>query len=732
MKTLLALCSWLLPFFLFAQNTSLADLEEYALKNGFSTALRPELKHALKSLIREDLDLVRYHMEDSIAKTVGLSDVTALELASIQYYDLINDSDGSRTKDGVHRIVDQTYSKHWKALVSDENQLRFYLKKANVYADLTHGIITYGDDYLVKFGSLDGSMKSRMEDLLSQESDPDIRASLNLLLNKPKTTQEEERRKFRKMLKDPIAYYNYRCKGFAMDLILEEEIRELEKSIQRTKDPEQLGHYCQFLILNSHEKLTPLLIRLLEDNRLANEVELRVFETIFGRNTPPQEPPPQTVAFYAVKGLIHIYFPETHLHFNDELQSNLKELDPKFWQQLWQSDEENYSAWTKKFYQENLSIIKTEKDFWPWRIYMVLRSKHFATSDMPAVKSALMEINNNQLVNFCLDNISIEIGDLSWLKKVELYQHNLLSLGSRTTWQDLTPMLQYQWEAYESLKEKDQPNHLYRLAKVSTILNWFYSSGQDFPKFRNFISKELDKHARQKDMSGWDIYDFQAYSALYENIKSPYKTQLSAALKLENPNACRVVLKHLFSWSKYEDLPTILNHYDDFKARGEYVFNDLEEFFAFRVGLPIHILAIPDRVDFPITGLSSNRKDSLLNQIDRWSEKELYWHYSKLVHPDLFHPSGEMDYQRARNILTFSISRGIINSYRIHGTAYLFPVIRLLEMEFREEADFLEKDACNFDLQTAYSWARFLEKKGFASPLDAPSFDSQLTGAGVR
>jgi|GEM_PF-2475537 len=199
-----------LPMFPERRLPQQAALTEFCRKNGYAYRARPEFLALIDSL-DEDLPLVRqYRLESRIIAAMNFDDATALEYeCSLGEYDTYS----------TGRILDEFYGKHFTAMVDDPRLLRLYLKKAQLYDRF--GIIGSCGNYLWKFYGCSEEVKAKLRALAANESDTDVLASVNVILenktgfkkqnqSKPKDRSPDEKAIVQKVaeaaaLKEPYA-----------------------------------------------------------------------------------------------------------------------------------------------------------------------------------------------------------------------------------------------------------------------------------------------------------------------------------------------------------------------------------------------------------------------------------------------------------------------------------------------------------------------------------------------
>jgi hypothetical protein len=120
---------------------------------------------------------LRYVTENQLIKSLTLEQITPFE-----YWGLLNQSQPN-VSFSLSRILDYWYSNHWKEIVLNETQLRLFLKKTYLLAQINSSGTAMA--YAKKLDLGDLEQKKRLEAILLKENDSDI---LELIKNLLKPT----------------------------------------------------------------------------------------------------------------------------------------------------------------------------------------------------------------------------------------------------------------------------------------------------------------------------------------------------------------------------------------------------------------------------------------------------------------------------------------------------------------------------------------------------------------
>lgn len=165
-----------LPIFTYRFLPVIANLTSYFRKNGIAYKPSGELKKTLESLADENSFKKRYELENYLIDNISVNNIHTVE-----YFGLINESNFSCTF-SIGRILDKWYSKNWKLIASNRQQLEVYLKKAAKFDNL--GIIGTCNKYLRKFENAQTPVLDSIKAILASVNDEDIQKAGDQVLKK--------------------------------------------------------------------------------------------------------------------------------------------------------------------------------------------------------------------------------------------------------------------------------------------------------------------------------------------------------------------------------------------------------------------------------------------------------------------------------------------------------------------------------------------------------------------
>jgi hypothetical protein len=163
-----------LPTFPYRFLKQLTIFTQYCRDQGIDYKVKGWLKDSLEKM-EEELEYPdRYRLENDLIDKLTLREVTMVE-----YFGLIYEEEWNLTY-SLGRIIDKFYSRRMDEIITDEQQLKLFLKKAELFDRL--GIIGTCNKYLRKFQNCSQENFSRIRQILKTTNDPEIRLGAEKML----------------------------------------------------------------------------------------------------------------------------------------------------------------------------------------------------------------------------------------------------------------------------------------------------------------------------------------------------------------------------------------------------------------------------------------------------------------------------------------------------------------------------------------------------------------------
>jgi hypothetical protein len=259
----------------------------------------------LKKLKEVKDEKERYQIENRLIESLTVDEVTAVE-----YWGLINENNKDASF-SVGRILDWYYSENWDKITTSEKELRLYLKKAKLFADI--GVIGVCNHYMNKFGLTYAQLEVRLKNLLRVETDMDIIESINFLLYQK---QEDNHALLIEFIREPLS-------------VNKSEIANLPEPTE-----EENAYLFSYILKEDKTKTRRILMDYIE-----NHVSLSIVPHFM---------------LLLEKGIEE----KRVVSMLNKLYNHRFEDKEKAWLAMWKKDERGYKKWEKKFFYEKIKNIE--------------------------------------------------------------------------------------------------------------------------------------------------------------------------------------------------------------------------------------------------------------------------------------------------------------------------------------------------------------------------------------
>jgi len=251
-----------LPTFTYRFLPIMAELASYFRSNKISYNPTAEIKTILESLLKENEFKTRYELENLLINKASIGDISAIE-----YFGLINEKDFQCTY-SIGRVLDKWYSKNWNAVITNNENLEIYLKKASAFDNL--GIIGICNKYLRKFENTSSSVLDKVKAILDSTTDAEIITAAKKILEINKLPE--------KKILPPIKEWSGEKKYYTNRPELE-ALKIINSRIPNDDKEDQIEKLTGKV---SFEQIGGLLKQLLKDTSLDSYSKYNFLESDFG------------------------------------------------------------------------------------------------------------------------------------------------------------------------------------------------------------------------------------------------------------------------------------------------------------------------------------------------------------------------------------------------------------------------------------------------------------------
>ncbi len=667
-----------LPSFQYNFLESISRLTDFCKKNDIKFEPEGQLLVKLNALKVESNAKKRFEKENEILTSLKNDDITALE-----YWACLQEPN-KEFNFSMGRIIDKYYSKNWSNILSDEKQLRTYLKKSYLFENI--GIIGTCNAYLRKFDIENAATNQLLGTMLQVESDQEIANQISQLVDSKADIHELNLSSF---IENPANFGSRDIK-----LLSEPNYEEgilLAKMISTTEDMEALKKVFFYLRFNSNPSMVPELIKHIDDERVLGM----------------RKGNPITVGTNLVPIFENIY------NYKYEIPTD-GVYNREAWKNLWMEDSLNYKSWGISFLEKELKILEAKDTISISEVNDITSSQFYD----PIFKNRCLELLGHVHPEKDIRKFEIEPAlnvetDLNYFRGFRFHYKVLDDITQLFDVIDPEPMLKFvidQSQDYSVENLGRLYNKLFQFAWFQHFLN-AANSNSDIAKR---LSRTLTEYLDQSDfISEFEEQNTFLHIAQLDNIGKPLIERLTSSVLNELDAGSKFKIQQdLISGIEFKDLATIINYQDQLSApQGE----DPLAFLRKDFGLPIFEIKDPKK---------------FVKNHEAMSEKEFYLHYLEEFGVSI-EEKGKLEMDKIYEILEFEIVSPFVGDGGVKRDNFVYGVIKVLELTYNTTLDFHEKLNENQSFYTfnatkrAIAWMDYLKQEGLVKvdQSRAPSFN---------
>lgn len=655
-----------LPSFKHGFLEQLVQLTDFSRRIGAHYRPPHRLNQLLHQLSKSTDPKERYLIENQIIDRLAPDEVTALE-----FWGCIHEGDPENAF-SVGRILDWFYSKNWDRIIENDEELRFYLKKAYLFKNI--GVEGICKVYLNKFDQTPDSFKERLEEILKTESDQDIIFQIKELLARIRGGHSGTLTDF---LQSPDWF-----SPLEISRLPEPDEAFYQKIIAKIEGSTSKYHqkaWLQYLQKNPSLHLSPHLFKWLERG-ISTPTLVKVLEKTF--------------------------------------DYKLKE-GANAWKTLWQTDSAQYQAWPKRFFEERLANLAKDQKQNIKEINAVVQSDFYKPEYKTLCLNALLKVKPvRNIPRLRMENMLSVEEDLNKFDEIDFgykYLDDLPKLFDLTN--DAPTMI-----AWLSQKAKD-----FDLTEKGSFYNnlfqknWFFeyvNDGQIVDSLAQEAKNALLAYLHESEF----ISEFEEQAttrniALLDNLGKSLEEKIESTLGLDvDENSKASIEKAILSRIDYKDIPTVTKYFNELSILKQYNFLNHD------FGLPIFNLA------------DNTVQVTLLDNFKNMEPVELYTYYLEAFKVDFRTEEGDLDFNKIYQILQYDIVMPFVGSGGKKRDLYTYGIIKLLELHFQTRLGFHEKLNENQTFYTytaskrAHAWMNYLVENDHVNLHDnlTPSFNAMV------
>ncbi len=673
-----------LPPFKYQYLEQLVLLTSFCKTNGIDYYGDDQLQQFLHELSQTTDHSKRYLLENKLIESLTADKITAIEYWACLHTRNKNNSFSAG------RVLDHFYSKNWMNILSDEEQLRLYLKKSLLFENI--GVFGICNSYLNKFNVENQDLQNRFQDLLKTEVDPDIVSQITRLTGKQTT---ENGLSLQSFLENP-AGFNRRDIKILPPPENERQYELVIQGILKEKSNEAIKNLFAYLRVHPHLDAVPYLFELIDDKRLLIQREdLRL-----------------TIADYSIPVLEQIY--EHSFPSMDEKHP----FNTEKWRTLWKNDGRNYKDWVKFFFEKKLIALEKSPALVIDDINKITASPNFLPAYKDVVLKALKKVEPQKNIRRLSMNPKLSVkNDLSYFEDFDFSYKELDDIPKLFSIDDPEKMLDYLDRKSTGFDLTDRGSFYNNLFRSRWLMNYVNSgkiSAQHIEKIKNILNTYLNE---SDFLSEFEEQATNLHIALLDNINRTLEERLIASSQLDLDEGSKLKIQEsIISTISYKEIATIVSHFDELiEQKGKSKIAFLQTDF----GLPIFELD------------DDKAYEKFLNNHKKMSEVNFYTHYLKEFGVDFQDKRGQLDFYKIYSILKYDIVSPFSGEGGRKRDYFVYGIIKLLELHFNDRLGFHEKmnESQTFfsysSSKRAHAWMEYLEKNNIVNiqKIGTPSFN---------
>lgn len=655
-----------LPSFQYQFLEQLTLLTDYCRRNNFSYKAKPTLMALLNQLSQATSPKERYQLENKIMEVLTLEDVTAVE-----YWACLNEN-LETTNYSIGRILDRFYSKNWNAIISQENQLRLYLKKSYLFKNI--GALGICNAYLRKFDIDNTAIQEQLAALLKVETDNEIGNQIMQLIDQP---ESDESLGLVDFLEDPLSFSRREIK--ILPYPNEKEAERIVEIMSSTEDLDVVKIMFYYLRLHPTIEEVPYLFTLIDDDRILSQRKGRTI----------------TVGSNIIPTIEDIY----SFHYPVEEEGTKYNVDA--WKNKWLSDQSNYKNWGDFFFEEKIKQLVQQEEVDIEDINLITESTNFKPEHKTDCLLAIAKVR--PIRNIKRLNIEPKLDpstDLKYFEDLDFSHRDLDDIPKLFNNNKPALMLDFIMKKAVAFEVSDRGSFYNDLFRAPWFANYI-NSGQADQEVANTIKTTLEQYLEESEfISEFEEQTTNFNIAQIATIGKPIEERLLLSTNPDLEEGSRIKIQQsIIATINYDQIPIVIDHLDKLTVpQGATAIDFLHKDF----GLPIFELENPQK---------------LVSQHGKMTQLEFYQYYLDQFGVKYKNARGKLDYKAIYDILQFDIVTPFVGENGGKRDDYTYGIIKLLELTFNDRLGFHEKlnEGQTFysfsSSKRATAWMKFLEDK---------------------
>ncbi len=666
----------------------LSQLTEYCRRNKIRYKVRPVIAKKLQKLLYVENPAERYAIENDIIDALGLDDITGFE-----YWACLKEGNKEITF-SAGRILDWVYSKYWKNILKDKDQVRLFLKKSYLFEQI--GVSGICNAYLNKFNRSDSLTNELLNSIGKIESDEDILNQISLLLS---SDEDEGQASYSidDFLDNPIVFNRRDIKILPRPTT--DDVKRIVEIIKTEQEPEVIKKLFKYMRQHPDLEAIPYLFELIDDKRILVQKENLTV----------------SVSDFIIPIVQDVY--------NHSFEASAqKPFATDRWRELWKADGEEFKIWEQKFFEKRLDSLQYFERLKIDDLNEMTESVFFSEKYKDLILSNLRKVKPIRNIRRLSINPKLSVSeDLKYFEDFFFSYKELDDIPklfdiTEASLEDMLHFLDTKSTSFEISEKGSFYNNVFR----ASWLNRFVSQSKLSNESAQKIQAALEEYLNESEfLSEFEEQVTQLNIAQLQFMGKSIQDKIDATIVLDIDNGSKAkILKSIIATIDYKDINLVISRSDELvDILGEQTFRFLSHDF----GIPVFSFN------------TMKEQDHFIRNHEKLSEFDFYAYYLKKFGLDLFTKKGELDHQQIYNILRFDIVSPFVGETGGKRDLYIYGIIKLLELKYNTRLGFHKKlnESQTFysfsSTKRAQAWANFLEEQHLVQATDSfpPSFNSE-------
>ncbi len=624
-----------LPDFQHGFLESISQLQEFCEIESYPIVISQELEELLNILKSEIPINQRYEFENQISQIITSDEITALEIDG-----LIN----SKNLDyniSVSRILDMFYSEFWKTHLTNQRQIRLYLKKSVLYSRIAAGGTS--NRYIKKL-PVNNDFINKLKQISLREYDQDISDAIAFFIDAEEEEKQAVQIPFQQFL-DNWEDFDERNMTF-LEQPNTSQIKYVYKTISKNKNVEKTLRFIDFLNYNVNEKHTPFLISLLDNYKIIYQDEKYT----------------RKISDDALRLIESIY------DYEMQTEENLdKEASAIEWKSIYQK-QKDISKWHELLFERKIKSLENKEELTAQDINSLTSSDLINEEKIKRILYKLTSLSHpNECARLYFNSKLKASNHLEYFENIKYnvkYLDNILAYFETN---ESHLLLDYSFRFLAEHSEEVQGRIWTKLLDEEWVFNSILKQSDWKKKVFDAITFYYEEASY---ISEFEEKRIVKYLFLLENHELSLLEQLAKSKNyVDDKNLSASVQLSIMDNIELKDLVSILENETVLVETEE---NSMYQFIQKKFGFSQDIFQ------------DANAKQQFIKDLNQLNSKDLYLKYLEIAGLELVNKQGVIDYNRVIQVLKHDISLPFSTALPYQRSLYTRGIVQLLSNTYED------------------------------------------------